>query len=484
MNTTNLFPSEFLDDLTALGFSAPTPVQKAAMVPLEAGKSVYALAPTGSGKTLAFLLPLLSKVEVEQPSLQMLILTPTRELGGQIFRVAQDVGNLLKKKTDKFLQMRTFFGGQKISNQLEELGKSPQVIIGTPGRVLDLLERNLLDVSALKSMVLDEADLMTGMGFSSQIASICNLLPTSLQMALFSATESEQTTSLSRRFSGRAVRIDLRSPKDADDETSTDENLDVPYLDSQISHEYLSVRDDEDKLPELLKFLGSKSVSLESGIIFCQTRESVQNLAYHLKEAGVSAEALSGEMGQIQRQSVLRMFRSGQFRFLVSTNIASRGIDIRELSVAINYDLPSTKEEYIHRAGRTGRAGSNGWALSLCTKQHEQFFFALVAELGIEVKRRVAFIDRAATEQEVPTERKTFVKLHMNKGKSHKLRPGDIVGAFTQTLKIAKEDVGGIFIFDHFTHVEVSSKVVNTVKKGLGHTKIKNLQIKVTESLS
>lgn len=458
--------------LTQFGFSKPTEIQQQAIPLLSAGESLLALAPTGSGKTLAFLIPLMGRLDASTTETQLLILAPTRELGAQIAQVAHQVAEFLATDAERSLQVRTVFGGQKAETQKAEILKKPSVVVATPGRALELIEQDVLKTAHLKAIVLDEADVMVGMGFEAQVKAICEHLPSRLQAALFSATESEGQSRLQNRLVHRGKRVDVRATfaESANDEIESNTRT--------ILHQTLLIPHGRERLVVLGDLLKEISSKAQTGIVFCQTRESVQLVAEHLQDLGLSVAGLSGELGQIERSTILRRFKAGGFRFLIATNLAARGIDVSDLSVVVNFELPSTQQEYLHRAGRSGRAGKSGWTISLCTQQSKGFLADLLK--GTEIKLNDL---RLAGEQVSDFQQaRTFIKVHVNRGKSSKLRPGDFLGALTKDLGLSRDDVGGIFIFDHFTHVEIAHSQVRTVLTRLSGRKIKNLQVKVTEA--
>ena len=471
--------------LLKLGFEKPTEIQSQSMPILAEGDSLLGLAPTGSGKTLAFLLPLMCRLDPSLRKVQLLVLTPTRELGLQISQVAEKISKLLPNENNSsHLLVRTAFGGQRSESQKEEILKNPAVLVATPGRILEHLERGTIEIDALKAIVLDEADLMVGMGFETQVAAICDFLPKKFQAALFSATESESQSRLQNRLVHRATRVDVRGKNT--DEANSNGNSD------SFRHQYWTIADRNEKDSALLELMTEIRSQTETGIVFCQTRENVQRVVSFLRDAGISAEALSGELGQVERTTVLRRFKSGGLQYLVATNLASRGIDVKELSVVINFDLPSTPEEYIHRAGRSGRAGSPGWAISLCSPQSLDFLRKLMAEAGIAIKKFNLTSEKQSTatqksESSTPESEQykapsSFGKIHINKGKSSKIRPGDILGALTKEIGLNRTQVGGIFIFDHFSHVEVEATLIKSTMTKLAQKKIKNLSVKVSEA--
>lgn len=465
-------PSEF-DLLQTLGHAKPTAIQENAIPVLARGESLFALAPTGSGKTLAFLLPLMKRLQSGLFRTQLLVVAPTRELGAQIAQVAELVSKSLKPPLGRPLLVRTALGGQKADTQKDEILRRPAVVVATPGRALEFLEREILDISSLRAFVLDEADLMIGMGFERQVRRICDFLPPKVQVALFSATEAGLQTSLQNRLAHRATRIDVRERSEEAARTSE--------AGAAKLHQLVQVSEDQDRSAQLIRLIGHIAPQVATGIVFCQTRESTQAVARALRENGISAEALSGELGQIERATILRRFKAGGLQYLVATNLAARGIDVKELSVVINCDCPSTFEEYVHRAGRSGRAGNPGWTITLCTEKSHAFIKEILSKNGIEATELSA-LSSAETfrlEQAQPQmPAREFERIHLNRGKSSKIRPGDILGALVKDLGIASSDVGSIFIFDHFTHVEVSRHLAQDV---IARTKrIKTLTVRAT----
>ncbi|BBH51915.1 DEAD/DEAH box helicase [Fluviispira sanaruensis] len=480
MNSNHSFFANYLEHLSITNL---TDIQTVCMQPMLDGKSVFGLAPTGSGKTLAFVLPLLLKVDCQLRDQQVLILVPTRELGNQIASVANKVAQAISKIDGKNILVRTVFGGTPISSQIEEVSKNPHVLIATPGRIFDLLERNALDLLKLKSLILDEADIMVGMGFSDQVEAICDFLPENLQVGLFSATKNDKVTHLEKLLLGNNDYLN------ADVEKVENKTGEQKFHDSEILHQYISVGNKETKYQYLVKFLKNceKASHIGKGIIFCHTRETSHQLAESLKNEGFSADALSGELGQVHRNSIMRNFKNGSLKYLVATNIAGRGIDVAKLSLVIHYDIPYTQDEYIHRSGRTGRAGHSGLALALCEQKVQGYYLNLMKELSLKASEfDKSFFQNTKNVDEIKevdfsyNEKIKFSKIHINKGKQDKIRPGDILGAFIQELSLAKEDIGNIFIFNNFTHVEINTSKVELAKKK--NFKVKNLQVKITDA--
>ena len=324
--------------LTDMGFEEPTPIQQKAIPLLFEGKDVIGQAQTGTGKTAAFGIPIVEMVNTRY-GVQALIVTPTRELAIQVAEEISRIG--------KYRRVRTLpiYGGQSIDRQIRTLRQGVQVVIGTPGRLLDHLNRKTLNLQNIKMVVLDEADEMLDMGFIEDIEAILQATPPSRQTMLFSATMPEEIRRLSKKY--------LQSP---DFVTVSKNNLTVPQIE-QVIYETREPK----KLESLCRILDTTSISLS--IIFCRTKRGVMN--WCKPQAGYPAAALHGDLSQYQRNHVMRQFRTGQIDHLVATDVAARGLDVENVTHVINYDIPQDPEFYVHRIGRTGRAGKSGVAITL-----------------------------------------------------------------------------------------------------------------------
>jgi ATP-independent RNA helicase DbpA len=477
----------YADILGKLGFEKETDVQEAAIPVLAGGKSLFALAPTGSGKTLAFLIPLMQKIDCALTATQILVLTPTRELGVQISQVAERLARLLNESSTRGVTVRNAFGGQKIEGQIVEIQRRPHLVVATPGRALDLLNREVLSLQELKAFVLDEADLMLGMGFEEQVKKICDSLPNRVQTALFSATEAELQTTLHNRLAHRAVRIDVRGGEKRESGAAVEDGASPETR--QDLHQILVVPSHQEKQNSLNDFLRENESRIASGVVFCQTRAGASTVCENLRSAGFLAEELSGGLGQIERATILRRFKARGVKYLVATNIAARGIDILDLSIVVNFDLPSTPDEYVHRSGRSGRAGKSGWTVSLSPRSSLEFLTdilqkkSLQAEL-IEVGAPSGEVNGVAGQrQNTPKPPESgFSRIHINRGKSSKIRPGDILGTLVKICGLQADEVGNIYIFDHFSHVEVSSLKSREVISKLCETPIKGMSVKAQDA--
>jgi ATP-dependent RNA helicase DeaD len=325
------------------GYAAPMPIQ-AAMIPvMTSGQDVIGQAQTGSGKTAAFALPMLQNLDPSAASIQGLVLTPTRELALQVAGAIEDYGRF------KHVRVLAVYGGAAYGPQIGELRRGVDIVVGTPGRIMDLMRKNVLDLSAVRTAVLDEADEMLSMGFIEDMETILSQTPTERQTALFSATMPQEIRQLADRYLRDPQSIRIQSKQMTVETTE---------------QRYYLVRQ-KDKLAALARLFEMEQIS--SALIFARTRSGSSELANALNQRGFSAEVLNGDLSQDARERTLLRFRQNQVKVLVATDVAARGLDIDDISHVINYDLPDDVEVYVHRIGRTGRAGKSGIAISLLT---------------------------------------------------------------------------------------------------------------------
>jgi len=331
-----------LAQLEKLGFTTPTNIQAQAIPQLLSGRDVVGQSQTGTGKTAAFSLPILERVDVSQKVVQALILAPTRELAIQVHSaICEFVGN-------QRLKVLPIYGGQSIDRQMMQLKRGVHVVVGTPGRVIDLLDRGCLKLDRVKWFVLDEADEMLSMGFIDDVEKILSQAPTDRQTALFSATMPPSIRQLVNNFLNDPVTVTVQQPKAAPNKINQ-----VAYL---IPRHWTKAR----ALQPILEMEDP-----ETALIFVRTRRTAAELTNQLQAAGHSVDEYHGDLSQQARERLLGRFRNRQVRWVVATDIAARGLDVDELSHVINFDLPDSVETYVHRIGRTGRAGKEGTAISL-----------------------------------------------------------------------------------------------------------------------
>ncbi|MDB5078499.1 MAG: box helicase domain protein [Chloroflexi bacterium] len=516
-----------------LGYEEPTPIQEQTIQLLLNGADVIAQAQTGTGKTAAFALPIIEKMDTTIRNPQALVLTPTRELAVQVAEAFHSYGKY------RPFSVLPVYGGQPIERQLRILKQGVQVVVGTPGRVLDHIRRGTLKLSQVQMVALDEADEMLDMGFIEDIETILKETPTTRQMALFSATMPAQITSLAKRYMNKPQRITVKA-----------EQMTVP----QIRQTYYEVGR-RDKFEVLVRVLDYERPT--SAIIFCRTKLEVDTLGQRLTARAYSAETLHGDLNQTQRDRVMARFKGEKVELLIATDVAARGLDIEHVSHVINFDIPLDPEAYVHRIGRTGRAGRTGSAITLVTaregrllqaiqkatgaaiqrmrtptiadvieRKREEFkeklrdtlgqvglesYVIMVEELGEEYSpteiAAAAFKllmgtspegtdDSLAELEEADEERdrgpakrrrnrdenefgveRGMTRLYLNVGRDHGVRPGDIVGAIANEADIPGRSIGAIELYDYFSLVDIPSNQSNKVLGALKGVWIRNQKI-------
>ncbi|HJB24890.1 MAG TPA: DEAD/DEAH box helicase [Candidatus Jeotgalibaca pullicola] len=443
---------EILKALMSLRYYSPTKVQEE-VIPLALEKQdIIVESQTGSGKTAAFGIPICEQVIWEENKPQALILVPTRELALQIKADIMNIGRL------KRIKATAVFGKSPFKIQKSELKQKSHIVVGTPGRILEHLQEGTLVVGQIRTLVLDEADEMLNMGFIEQVEAVIDYLPKERQTMLFSATMPPEVDRLAS-FHMRNDRVAIRMEK-------TVENT------PKILQSYIKVQDaSKDKL--LLDWLTIENP--DACIIFCNTKDAVDTVDAYLGKAGLPIDKLHGGMDQDDRLAVMDDFRSGKLRYLVATDVASRGIDIENVTHVINYDVPFEKESFTHRTGRTGRAGKTGLALTMVSENDRRRWqevrdyafeengdlteifapnerMVTRAKTAFEKKIQARIIPRTARNKEL---NKDITKIYFNGGKKKKLRAVDFVGTLTSIKDVAAEDIGIITIQENVTYIEI-----------------------------
>jgi len=340
--------------VSELGYESALPIQAACIPPLLAGKDVLGLAQTGTGKTAAFALPLLSRIDLDNKSPQVLVLTPTRELGIQVAEAFQAYARYLRG-----FHVLPIYGGQRYSFQFNQLRRGPQVIVGTPGRIQDHLNRKTLDLSGISTVVLDEADEMLRMGFVEEVEAIIAHAPEERQMALFSATMPPPIKRISKRYMRDPVELRIEA------KTTTADNIEQVYL----------MVPNAAKFEALVRILETESY--DGILVFSRTRVSTMELAEKLAARGYDVAPLNGEMTQVARERTVQRLKSGRVDIVVATDVAARGLDVDRISLVVNYDIPGDSEAYIHRIGRTGRVGRYGKAILFASPREKYLLNAI-----------------------------------------------------------------------------------------------------------
>ncbi|MHC6655298.1 ATP-dependent RNA helicase DbpA [Aeromonas salmonicida] len=440
----NLSPA-LQENLTSLGYLQMTPIQAQSLPLVLDGKDLIAKAKTGSGKTAAFALGLLAKLNVNRLEVQALVLCPTRELADQ---VAQEIRRLARALPN--VKLVTLCGGTQTAPQSATLSFGAHIAVGTPGRILKHLEQGTLELSGLKTLVLDEADRMLDMGFGEEINRVISYAPEQRQTLLFSATYPEGIAQMSRGVQRNPVEVSVESLHEG----------------SAIEQKLYEVPAGQrlDALTWLLSHYQPASC-----VVFCNTKRACNDVADHLAAKGFSALALNGDLEQRERDQVLVRFANGSATILVATDVAARGLDIKELGAVINYELTYDPEVHVHRIGRTGRAGQQGLALSLYQPNEAQRVNLIEEYQQAPMPQG----DLAEIGREIKLIAPQMVTLSIDAGRKTKVRAGDILGALTGEGGIAGADVGKIQISEQYSYVAVKRSVGSAALKRLQEGKIK-----------
>ncbi|MGY3942049.1 ATP-dependent RNA helicase DbpA [Aeromonas tecta] len=440
----NLSPA-LLENLASLGYLQMTPIQAQSLPLVLDGKDLIAKAKTGSGKTAAFALGLLSRLNVNRVDVQALVLCPTRELADQ---VAQEIRRLARALPN--VKLVTLCGGTPTAPQSATLGFGAHIAVGTPGRILKHLEQGTLELSSLETLVLDEADRMLDMGFGEDINKVISYAPARRQTLLFSATYPEGIAQMSRGVQRDPVEVSVESLHEG----------------SAIEQKLYEVPAGQ-RLDALTWLLSHYQPS--SCVVFCNTKRACNDVADHLAAKGFSALALNGDLEQRERDQVLVRFSNGSATILVATDVAARGLDIKELGAVINFELTYDPEVHVHRIGRTGRAGQQGLALSLYQPNEAQRVNLIEEYQQAPIPQG----DLSEIGREIKPIAPQMVTLSIDAGRKSKVRAGDILGALTGEGGIAGSDVGKIQISEQYSYVAVKRQVASAALKRLQEGKIK-----------
>ena len=441
-----------LANLQQLGYTTMTPIQAASLPPALLGKDLIAQASTGSGKTAAFALALLANLNPRRFAVQALVLCPTRELADQ---VTTEIRRLARAEEN--IKVVTLCGGVPLRAQTLSLEHGAHIVVGTPGRVMDHLERQHLSLEALNTLVLDEADRMLDMGFFDDIVVVAKQCPKERQTLLFSATYPEGIAKLSAQFMREPVTV----------------KVEAQHAGAQIEQRWYEVSENE-RLDAVSKLLAHFRPA--STLAFCNTKAQCRDLVAVLQAQGYSALALFGELEQRERDQVLVQFANKSCSVLVATDVAARGLDIANLAAVINVDVTPDPEVHIHRIGRTGRAGESGLALNLVSMDEMGSVGKIEQLQGRESKWH-------PLSELVPTGKgplvPPMVTLHIQGGRKEKIRPGDVLGALTADLGYTREQVGKINVNDWSTYVAVDRAIAEQVASRLNDGRIKGKSVKV-----
>jgi len=457
--TTNDFSNlplhdDLLHNLESLGYQQMTPIQAQSLPAILAGKDVIGQAKTGTGKTAAFGLGLLQQLDVTVTDVQSLVLCPTRELADQVAKALR-----MLARTTANVKVLTLCGGMAFRPQIASLSHSAHIVVGTPGRLLDHLNRGTLSIAGLRTLVLDEADRMLDMGFQEEMDAIIRAAPKQHQTLLFSATFPDSIKQMSERIMKQPIMVEVAGTHD----------------DSIIEQHFYAV--DKDGRLDAVRLLLLQQQA-ESTVVFCNTKRDTQEVADALNSYGFSALVLNGDLEQWERDQTLLRFANKSTSILVATDVAARGLDIDALDAVIVYQLANEPEIHVHRIGRTGRAGSKGLACSLYTN-HDELRLTMIGDYLGQTIHHATLPGRDVLNSKPA--KPTMATLQIGGGKKQKIRPGDIVGALTNNHGIAGDQVGKINVADNWSYVAVKREVVKVACKHLEQGKLKGRTFRVRQ---
>ena len=477
MTTFNEFKlsSDILKALNGLGYHEATEVQAQVIPTILNKEDLIVQSKTGSGKTASYGIPVCEQIDWEENKPQALILTPTRELAVQVQEELMHIGRF------KRLKVVAVYGKSPFKDQVRELKQKTHIVVGTPGRVLDHIERGTLNLQQIKSVILDEADEMLNMGFIETVEMILKMTPKARQTMLFSATMPNAIKKLAKNYLSQPIEIKIESKSIATD---------------LVEHALYPVR-----MQEKVRLLQDLLTVENPGrcIVFCSTREAVDALYQGLKVKGYPVNRLHGGMEQRDRLEVMRNFKMGQFSFLVATDVAARGIDVSDLTHVFNFDLPEDQESFVHRIGRVGRAGKVGKAITFVTPFETKLLEQIQAYIGFELsvierpvateveKARAAFEAKLKERPKIKVQKhadvnKEIMKIYLNGGKKKKLRAIDFVGTILSIDGVEKEDIGIIDIQENVTYIDILNGKGWTVIDGLKTKTIKGKKLKAQKA--
>ena len=446
-----------LPGLDALGYTVMTPIQAQALPAILEGRDVIAQAPTGSGKTAAFGLGLLGKIDATAGGTQALVLCPTRELADQ-------VGKHLRKLATGIpnLKLSVLCGGIPLGPQLASLTHAPHVVVGTPGRVLELVQKDALQLRGIHTLVLDEADRMLDMGFEESIRALVKRTPKDRQSLLFSATFPDEIRTLGNAMLRDALEVSI-------DGGAKPTSIEERFFETEPTR----------RAPLLASLL--LQFKPESTVVFCNMRRDTEEVVGSLAHYGFTALALHGDMEQRDRDEVLVRFANRSCNVLVASDVAARGLDIDDIGAVVNYELPTDADTYLHRIGRTGRAGRNGLALSLVAPAERNRASLIEARLLAGGQGKPIRFERILPLEGKPANapQATMNTLRIDAGRTDKLRPGDIVGALTGEAGLPKDAIGKIDVYATRSYVAITRAQARNALERLRAGKIKGRKFRV-----
>ncbi|MGL4388444.1 MAG: DEAD/DEAH box helicase [Brevinema sp.] len=515
-------PEDIFRAIEDLGYKNPTMIQSKSLPIILEGNDIIGQAHTGSGKTIAFGIPALMSMDIDDPNTQILIMCPTRELANQ---VADEIGKIATHR--RKLKIVPVYGGTSIDRQIKSLKRGAHIVVGTPGRIIDHLDRGTLSLDKIKMVILDEADRMLDMGFVDDMKNILAKSPTTRQTIMFSATMPKQIAEIAKRFQKEPISVKIANSQ-----------LTAPRVE-QFSLEI----SEHQKLEATMRIIKIENPRLS--LIFCNTKRKTDEVVSELQAHGIFADGLHGDMKQAQRDSVLQKFRQGTIEVLVATDVAARGLDVDDVDLVINYDFPQDPEQYVHRIGRTGRAGREGKSYAFIGRR-DKFQLKIVQRLTktepkfmrmpspqdvehIQHQRMIEKLTKLATSEDIETythkiqswataanidvtalaasllkmftEERTgssekkkkqltgqfsdtgaeagMVRFFINVGRLNRTTPKDIIQALVRECNLEGNHVGKINIFDKFTFFEVSEEKADIVYSNMQKSRVSGISVNV-----
>ncbi|HTN25030.1 MAG TPA: DEAD/DEAH box helicase [Solirubrobacteraceae bacterium] len=457
-----------LQALQDVGYEQPSPIQEQAIPPMLQGRDVIGQAQTGSGKTAAFGLPIIEYVDPTEPEVQALVLTPTRELCIQVTQAIRAYAD------DTGIDVVAVFGGAPIRTQQAQLKAGGHIVVGTVGRVLDLINRRSLVLDACRFVVLDEADEMLDLGFLEDVEKILRLTPNSRQTALFSATMPPPIRALADNYLYEPEHVKVQSA------TLTVDSVEQFQVDVKTA-------DKPDKLVEVLE-----AEKPDQAIVFARTKIRTDQLYKKMKDRGFNVKALHGDMTQGARDGVMLGFKGGRVPILVATDVAARGLDISTVTHVVNYDVPRSPDVYVHRIGRTGRVGRAGRAITFVEPKQEKELLAIEKHVGLKISQWTPGAHTAAPPKEIVEKPKRhtkpqlkhngdepYAKLIVSGGRSAGIEVADLVGAVTKAASVDGESVRNVKVLEHFAFLSVPASDAERIAIAVDGERVRGRRIRV-----
>lgn len=443
--------------LSDIGFEELTKIQESTIDLILDRKSVVAMSSTGSGKTAAFMLPIINNIDVENKSTQVLVVTPTRELAIQIVQETRKFCKYLHG-----INTMAVYGGQDYKNQAIALRKGVKIVVGTPGRITDLINKRILKLKNIKALVLDEADEMLSMGFYEEVNSIMDCIPHEAQRLLFSATIDNRIKDIANKKIKKAVYVEQK-----DNATMLVDNIDQIAIDVK------------EKMKNECTLRIIKKENAKSCIIFCNTKKKTEEVYNYIAKNGIVTDMLNSDIRQEDREKVLKKLKQGKLQAIVVTDVLARGIDVEDLELVINYDIPIENEYYVHRIGRTARKGKSGVAYTLYTGKQIERIEEIENYTSTRMEREDVPLSESSEKIDLPISKRGDYVVTISLGKKDSIKAKDIIGAIGALTGIKSEKIGLIEVREDTSIIELSEEYVNDVLKAFTNGKIKGKDVHI-----